>query len=208
MRALPRRRRPAADANKSRAARLAHLNQTSMLSAAYDLSIGCVKWMAMSNRRQFERFAWGLPGTIEIPDGTLVECQISNTSTMGACLYFSSTEEIPETFIVHLGPSTSLARRCHVVWRKDNEIGVKFDTGLPSGEPERHSRRRARTIREWFGWISRTDPHRLVMARASARRGSTLRRMQGRRRTTLRATFQKRRAEESCMTRRGRAFCR
>lgn len=64
-------------------------------------------------------------GTIEFGGGA-IDCTVRNLSDSGAALDVTSPLGIPEQFtLVVPGDGSHLA--CHVVWRKEKRIGVKFD---------------------------------------------------------------------------------
>lgn len=59
-----------------------------------------------------------------------IDCVLRNLSDKGACLRVVSPVGIPETFDLVLD-SDNAARPCHVVWRKEKEIGVEFQSKEP-----------------------------------------------------------------------------
>jgi hypothetical protein len=64
-------------------------------------------------------------GTIEFGGGA-IDCRVRNLSNSGAALDVSSPIGIPEHFTLAV-PADGIHRPCHVVWRKENRIGVAFD---------------------------------------------------------------------------------
>jgi hypothetical protein len=64
-------------------------------------------------------------GTIEF-DGGEVNCVVRDMSIAGAALEVLSSGSIPEHFTLTL-PADSQRIPCHIVWRKEQRIGVAFD---------------------------------------------------------------------------------
>jgi hypothetical protein len=63
----------------------------------------------------------------QVADGTFIrDCILADISDSGAKLTIASPNEIPNDFTLLLSPSGSIRRRCRVVWRSDNQIGVEF----------------------------------------------------------------------------------
>jgi len=57
--------------------------------------------------------------------GAKIDCTARNLSETGACLLVQSPIGIPDDFDLLLDRE-SAPRRCHVVWRSANRIGVEF----------------------------------------------------------------------------------
>jgi hypothetical protein len=57
--------------------------------------------------------------------GTLAQCTVRNLSDAGACLIVNDPVSIPSEFDLAL-EREKLPRRCHVIWREQNRIGVEF----------------------------------------------------------------------------------
>jgi len=57
--------------------------------------------------------------------GATIDCMVRNLSEQGACLKVASPVGIPETFDLVLDTDHTV-RVCRVVWRRDTQIGVKF----------------------------------------------------------------------------------
>jgi PilZ domain len=84
-----------------------------------------------SEKREFPRKTIAMNICIKAPVlGSLVD-----VSRTGARLTVENPQAIPDEFMIALNPD--LHRWCRVVWRKDNEIGVKYLTA-----PAKY--------REWF----------------------------------------------------------
>ncbi|HEY0566556.1 MAG TPA: PilZ domain-containing protein [Xanthobacteraceae bacterium] len=54
---------------------------------------------------------------------SVIDCTVRNLSETGCCLQVGDPIAVPEKFDLHIGPTR---RQCHVVWRKDNRVGVQF----------------------------------------------------------------------------------
>jgi PilZ domain len=63
-------------------------------------------------------------GTIEFSGGT-IDCTVRNVSETGAALEVASPVGIPSEFNLLISGSRS-SRRCQLMWRKENRIGVVF----------------------------------------------------------------------------------
>jgi hypothetical protein len=64
-------------------------------------------------------------GTIEF-DGGEVDCVVRDMSIAGAALDVPSSSSIPEHFTLALRADRQRIP-CHIVWRKEERIGVAFD---------------------------------------------------------------------------------
>jgi hypothetical protein len=56
----------------------------------------------------------------------LRECTVWDESQTGARLVVDAPETIPDTFHIYMTLNFSSRRRCRVVWRSRNQIGVEF----------------------------------------------------------------------------------
>ena len=63
-------------------------------------------------------------GSIEF-DGGGVDCTIRNMSLAGAGLDVASPAGIPHEVTLNI-LTCNLRRRCHIIWRKERRIGVRF----------------------------------------------------------------------------------
>jgi hypothetical protein len=57
---------------------------------------------------------------------SLVQCHITDISKSGATLSCEQTCHLPESFTLFLTPTGSIGRKCRVVWRKDDKVGLHF----------------------------------------------------------------------------------
>ena len=53
-------------------------------------------------------------------------CIVRDISETGARLALLGGESLPEQFDLVLSPNGAVNRLCHVIWRSDREVGVKF----------------------------------------------------------------------------------
>lgn len=75
-----------------------------------------------SPRRPLRYSAW-----ISLDDGKRANCLLSDVSDSGARLEIENSADIPEQFILLLAQRNAPKRHCTVVWRDNNQIGVKFE---------------------------------------------------------------------------------
>ena len=64
-------------------------------------------------------------GTIEFGGGA-IDCTVRNISQTGAALEVVTSLFIPDRFTLFV-PSEKWKRPCHIAWRKEKRIGVRFD---------------------------------------------------------------------------------
>jgi hypothetical protein len=64
-------------------------------------------------------------GTIEFGGGG-IDCIVRNISETGAALEVVTPLFIPDRFTLFVA-SDQIKRACHIVWRKENRIGIAFD---------------------------------------------------------------------------------
>jgi hypothetical protein len=58
---------------------------------------------------------------------SVIDCMVRNLSPTGACLKVESMLGIPDRFDVMFDMDKSI-RPCRLVWHKDKQIGVEFET--------------------------------------------------------------------------------
>jgi len=81
--------------------------------------------MARERRRNF-RVEWHSPATLYDCDNCLPRsCIVSNFSNGGAKISGVRPATIPDELMLSLSPR-SRARKCRVVWRSDDAVGVEF----------------------------------------------------------------------------------
>jgi hypothetical protein len=86
---------------------------------------GTILGNAMDEKRTAPRHRVLKAGTIEFGGGA-IDCTVRNISNVGAALDVNSPIGIPDHFTLVL-PADGQHIACHVVWRKQNRIGIKFD---------------------------------------------------------------------------------
>jgi hypothetical protein len=79
----------------------------------------------MDERRAAPRNRVLKAATIEF-DGNAITCLIRDLSISGAALDVTSSVGIPKHFIL-VFRADAVHLRCHVVWFRENRIGVAFD---------------------------------------------------------------------------------
>ena len=86
----------------------------------------------MSERRQHTRVEWASPGQIIVGTGkSKCFCLVNDLSNGGAKLTMVQPETLPETFYLALAPGRGSSRKCRVIWRSSNAVGVEFDQPVP-----------------------------------------------------------------------------
>lgn len=79
----------------------------------------------MVERRTSPRHRTFKGGSISFAGAGGIECVVRNLSAAGACLEVASPIGIPDEFDLIIRPEYQ-RRRCHLVWRKAQRIGVRF----------------------------------------------------------------------------------
>ena len=78
-----------------------------------------------SRRRQIRYTAW-----LVLEGDQLHGCVLSDASDTGARLEVEDSKRVPDTFMLLLAGNGSARRTCRVVWRKPQQVGVKFERRL------------------------------------------------------------------------------
>ena len=84
-----------------------------------------IKNKRKSPRRQVRYTAW-----LVLEGGQLHGCALSDASDTGARLDVEDSKMIPDTFMLLLAGNGSAQRTCRVMWRKPQQVGVKFERRL------------------------------------------------------------------------------
>jgi hypothetical protein len=79
-------------------------------------------WMKPSEQRRHPRHELGLGAMVTWP--VTVPCTISDVSATGARLTTKYPRSLPNEF--HLALNADLMRRCRVMWRNGNQVGISF----------------------------------------------------------------------------------
>jgi hypothetical protein len=61
----------------------------------------------------------------------IAACLVLDLSAEGARLRLKSLADIPKEFVLLLSNVSKVLRRCEVVWRRENDLGVKFVKASP-----------------------------------------------------------------------------
>ncbi|HEX2217101.1 MAG TPA: PilZ domain-containing protein [Xanthobacteraceae bacterium] len=81
--------------------------------------------MSRERRKNF-RVEWNSPATLYDADGSSGRpCIVSNLSNGGAKIAGVVPDTIPDEFILRITPH-SRPRRCQVLWRSKDSLGVEF----------------------------------------------------------------------------------
>jgi hypothetical protein len=88
----------------------------------------------MSEQRNQSRQRVFKAGKIVVMQGASVfDCIVRNLSDDGACVDLGTTLGVPDSFVLNI-EADRLSRPCHVVWRTERRIGVRFPE--PPGSPQ------------------------------------------------------------------------
>src|SRR5215471_21379704 len=82
------------------------------------------------DKRQVRRHRMSHDAWLIFDGGERSECTWMDISGKGARLSVPDSEAVPDDFVLLLAENGSARRRCHVIWRKPRQIGVKFETKL------------------------------------------------------------------------------
>jgi len=86
-----------------------------------------MKGTALMNNRKSERHEVLEVGTITFQgSGSGIDCTVHNISIGGANLEVGTSTGIPDSFDLLIN-SENAKQHCHVVWRKEQRIGVAFE---------------------------------------------------------------------------------
>ncbi len=83
-------------------------------------------------RRPLRYTAW-----ISLPSEKLHGCVINDISDFGAKLDVENAEGVPEKFLLLLSARGTPKRKCRVVWRDGEQIGVEFERPLAQADKSR-----------------------------------------------------------------------
>lgn len=80
-----------------------------------------------SDKRKDLRQPLRYPAQIDVGDGSAPKtCLISNVSASGAKVAIPNADEIPDRLSLILAPEQGIRRRCIVVWRAPDALGLEF----------------------------------------------------------------------------------
>ena len=95
----------------------------------------------MDDRRTTSRRRVLKTGTISF-EGVSFECAVRNVSETGACLELATRTTLPDDFTLFI-KTAKMMRCCHVMWRDDRRLGVRFEQIAEkpmSSKPKRNAR--------------------------------------------------------------------
>ncbi len=102
------------------------LGSTNFMGSVLSISnIRISKYHSFMERRAISRKTALMSGAIEFA-GSTVNCLVINISISGAAIEVTSSHDIPERFNL-VFKADELQIPCHVIWRKEKQIGVAFD---------------------------------------------------------------------------------
>ena len=82
-----------------------------------------------SRRRPLRYTAW-----LALRPDDLHGCVLSDISDTGARIDVEDSAAVPDHFMLWLAGNGSARRACSVVWRRQTQIGVRFEGRLADGE--------------------------------------------------------------------------
>ena len=85
--------------------------------------------MRKSLRRPLRQLAW-----LAIGPSELHVCRLSDISASGARIDVQESVTLPDHFMLFLTNNGAARRACRVVWRNEQQIGVKFEPRLGGAE--------------------------------------------------------------------------
>lgn len=88
-----------------------------------------IKNKRKSLRRQIRYTAW-----LVLEGDKLHGCVLSDASDTGARLEVEDSKTVPDTFMLLLAGNGSAQRKCRVVWRKPQQVGVNFERRLAQSD--------------------------------------------------------------------------
>ena len=81
--------------------------------------------MQQQDRRSAPRHRTFKGGAISFDRFGGIECVVRNLSVNGACIELDCPGSLPEDFSLIIRPE-NIRRACHLVWRTDHRLGVRF----------------------------------------------------------------------------------
>jgi hypothetical protein len=101
--------------------------------------------MGLENRKYPRRPAQQFGVILNRDRSVLGRCAMLDVSATGAQLRLNATSEVPNEFILILSKNGRVFRRCQIVWRCEDNVGVRF-LAAPSStanQPPAQERERA-----------------------------------------------------------------
>jgi len=82
------------------------------------------------DKRKARRHRMRVDARLVLDSGELCDCALSDVSDRGARINVHDSEIIPENFVLLLAGNAGARRQCRVIWRKHQQVGVKFKNWL------------------------------------------------------------------------------
>jgi hypothetical protein len=84
----------------------------------------------IKNKRKAVRRPMRYTAWIVLSSGQLHGCALADVSDTGSRLNVENASSIPDTFTLWLSNNGSARRKCKVIWRAANQIGVAFERAV------------------------------------------------------------------------------
>ena len=81
----------------------------------------------LTDKRKKPRRAMHYPALVMAGDSVARTCLLADISESGARLKTPAGDPLPDSFMLQLGDDRAPHRQCHVVWRQDGELGIRFE---------------------------------------------------------------------------------
>jgi hypothetical protein len=92
-------------------------------------------------RRKNPRVEWSSPATIRRLDGHMVcRCVLGDLSDGGAKITGVTASAIPDQFMLRVDRGLNGVRKCQVLWRSADELGLVFTDPIAGAEQARTGR--------------------------------------------------------------------
>lgn len=88
----------------------------------------------MKDKRRAPRRPMRYTAWIVLAPGQLQGCVVADISDTGGRLNVEDGEAVPGTFMLWLASNGSAQRKCRVVWRQKQQVGVTFDRAVFDSE--------------------------------------------------------------------------
>jgi hypothetical protein len=83
----------------------------------------------MFRKRQVPRVKLNVPAWIEVGNSALLErCTLIDLSEKGARLVVGDISHLTDHFCLYLTRAGHVPQRCRILWRRDHQVGVEFDS--------------------------------------------------------------------------------
>lgn len=91
----------------------------------------------MRNRRKHVRHEVDYSCWLGTSAEQFIKGQVRNISEGGAKIVCRAPADVPDTFDLYMTQDRKVGRRCKVIWRLDDAIGLMFLAGASSAQRER-----------------------------------------------------------------------